>query len=112
MMNLKVSKNHVLPIVGNGEQRRDFIHVDDIVDGLVKIGFGNEKHEDAWELGCGVNYSINELFEMFKEKFGSDRWHIPNQKGNYKETLNINTDAKDRLGWSPQDRLKDYINSL
>lgn len=108
----KVSKNHVLPIVGNGEQRRDFIHVDDIVDGLVKIGFGNEKHEDAWELGCGVNYSINELFEMFKQKFGSDRWHIPNQKGNYKETLNINTDAKDRLGWSPQDRLKDYINSL
>jgi len=44
-------------IVGDGEQRRDFTHVDDIVDGLIKIAFSDEKHEDAWELGTGFNYS-------------------------------------------------------
>jgi UDP-glucose 4-epimerase len=58
-----------ITIIGDGEQRRDFTHVVDIVDALHKVGFSNEKHEDAWELGCGVNYSINEMFHMFKEKF-------------------------------------------
>ena len=40
-----------LPIVGDGEQRRDFTHVDDIVDGLIKISETDDIHEDAWELG-------------------------------------------------------------
>lgn len=102
-----------ITIVGDGEQRRDFIHVDDIVDGLIKIGMSDETHEDAWELGLGKNYSINELAEFFKEKYPNlQTIYIPDQKGNYRETLNTNTDAKDRLGWEPKDRLKDYINSL
>jgi len=101
-----------ITIVGNGEQRRDFTHVDDIVDGLYKIGIGSEKHEDAWELGTGINYSINEVYEMFKEKFGTDSIHIPDQMGNYRKTLRENDDALNRLGWTPQNRLKEYINGL
>ena len=37
---------------------------------------------------------------------------IPEQKGNYRETLNTNPDAERYLGWKPQDKLKDYILSL
>ena len=102
-----------ITIVGDGEQKRDFIHVDDIVEGLYRIGLVDNKHEDAWELGSGVNYSINELFGFFKEKYPSiDAIYIPDQKGNYRETLNTNTDATERLGWKPKDGLKDYILSL
>ena len=101
-----------ITIVGDGEQRRDFTHVDDIIDGLYKIGIGSEKHEDAWELGTGINYSINEVYEMFKEKFGTDSIHIPDQMGNYRKTLRENDDALNRLGWKPQNRLKEYINGL
>ena len=101
-----------LTIVGDGEQHRDFTHVDDIIDGLYKIGISNEKHEDAWELGTGKNYSINEVADMFVEKFGCEKQYIPNQKGNYKETLRENNDAIERLGWQPTDKLKQYIQSL
>jgi len=108
-----VSKDKKLTIVGDGEQRRDFIHVDDIVEGLYRIGLVDNKHEDAWELGSGVNYSVNELFGFFKEKYPNiDAIYIPDQKGNYRETLNTNTDTTERLGWKPKDRLKDYILSL
>ena len=72
----------------------------------------NEKHEDAWELGTGKNYSINEVADMFVEKFGCEKQYIPNQKGNYKETLRENNDAIERLGWQPTDKLKQYIQSL
>ena len=67
-----------MTIVGDGEQRRDFTHVEDIVDGLIKIAMSNEVHEDAWELGTGVNYSLNEVYEMFRDKFGTDRTYIQN----------------------------------
>lgn len=108
----QVREGQPITIVGDGEQRRDFTHVDDIVDGLIKIAFSQEKAEDAWELGTGTNYSINEVYEIFKEKFGVEKVHLEDQKGNYRVTLRENNLALERLGWGPKDRLKDYIMSL
>ena len=80
--------------------------------GLCKIGMTEDSHEDAWELGTGINYSINEVYNMFKEKFGVESINIPDQLGNYRKTLRENDDTCDRLGWLPKDRLKEYIQSL
>ena len=101
-----------LTIVGDGKQRRDFTYIEDIVDGLYKIAMSNESHEDAWELGTGKNYSILEVYNMFKEKFNCEAKFILNQHGNYKETLQKNKDAQTKLGWAPKDRLKEYISTL
>ena len=105
----KISKGEPLPIVGDGTQKRDFIHVFDIVDGLIKIAYSKQKHQDAWELGTGISYSINQLFKYFQEKFNVDFYFIPNQKGNYQETLRENDDMLELLDWIPKDRLKDHI---
>ena len=59
-----IKNNLPLLIVGDGNQKRDFTHVEDIVDGLWRIGMKKLKHEDAWELGTGINYSVNELFSV------------------------------------------------
>lgn len=101
-----------ITIVGDGEQRRDFTHVDDIVDGLIRIAMSNEQHEDAWELGTGNNYSINEVYKMFSSKFNVDFVRLPDQQGNYRETRRENNDTVNRLGWTPTDRLREYIESL
>tara|TARA_E500000081_G_C6121200_1_gene348042 strand:- start:630 stop:1478 length:849 start_codon:yes stop_codon:yes gene_type:complete len=108
----QVNNNEKITIVGDGEQRRDFTHVVDICDALYKVGVGNEKHSDAWELGTGINYSVNEVYGMFQQKFGSDCTYIPDQKGNYRQTLRENNDMLERLNWKPEDRLKEYIDSL
>ena len=108
----QVEQNHPITIVGDGEQRRDFTHIDDIIDGLIKIGFGTETHEDAWELGTGFNYSLNEVADLFIQKFSAVKVYMTNERGNYKETIRVNNDAIDRLGWTPTDKLKEYINSL
>jgi UDP-glucose 4-epimerase len=101
-----------LTIVGDGEQRRDFTHIDDIVDALIKIGFGTESVEDAWELGTGFNYSLNEVADIFIERFRCEKVYIPQQRGNYQQTLRENDLALEKLDWKPTDRLKDYINGL
>lgn len=108
----QVKEGKPITIVGDGEQRRDFTHVDNIIDALYKLGISDETHKDAWELGTGVDYSINEVYQMFYNKFGTNAIYLPDQPGNYRKTLRENDDALERLGWEPQDRLLDYINSL
>jgi|TARA_B100001094_G_scaffold163836_1_gene158609 UDP-glucose 4-epimerase len=109
---VKAIKNLPLPIVGDGNQKRDFTHVFDIIDGLLKISSSKIKHDDAWEIGSGVNYSINELYEMFKQKYNASSVNIPDQRGNYKETLRVNDDLINLLNWKPKDRLREYITNL
>jgi UDP-glucose 4-epimerase len=108
----KVMKRLPLPIVGDGNQKRDFTHVFDIVDGLLKISNTEIKHNDAWEIGTGVNYSINQLYAMFKKKYNISSVSIPDQRGNYRETLRVNDDLINILNWKPKDRLKEYIENL
>ena len=108
----KVRLNKPLTIVGDGNQKRDFTHVDDIIDGILKIASSDKNHNDAWELGSGISYSIKELFNMFKERFNATSVYVDDQPGNYRKTLRVNDDVIKELNWNPQDRLKDYINSL
>jgi UDP-glucose 4-epimerase len=108
----QIQNGEPITIVGDGEQRRDFTYVGDIVDGLIKIGFLDEKHDDAWELGTGFNYSLNDLAQLFVDKFGCEINRIPEQMGNYRETKRENNHALYRLEWKPKDVLKQYIDFL
>ena len=108
----QVRDGNPITIVGDGEQRRDFTYIDDIIDGLWKIGMKDVKHDDAWELGTGNNYSINQIYEWFKERFYVESINLPEQSGNYKETIRENDDSLKQLNWKPTDQLKNYIFSL
>ena len=96
-----------LPIYGDGKQRRDFTHVFDICEGLSKIMDTDIKNID-WELGTGVNYSINEICDMF----GSEREYLPDRKHNYQETIRKDDSTLIHLKWRPEDRIKEYIQHL
>ena len=64
-------------------------------------------------MGTGTNYSINEVYGMFLEKYPQiESVYLPDQPGNYRKTLRENDDTLKRLGWQPKDRLRDYIQSL
>lgn len=109
----QIEKGEPLTIVGDGEQRRDFTHVIDIVDGLIRM-MKLRNRKEAWELGSGNNYSINEVVKMFKERFGESTKTVSlsDQPGNYRETLRENNDALHLLDWKPEDRLPGYIKAL
>ena len=100
-----------LTITGNGEQRRDFTHVDDIVDGIVKCGENiNEVSGEIFELGRGKNHSINEVASMFGENYPTQ--YIPARKGEYDVTLADYSRAEEMLGWKPLIDLEDYVNEI
>jgi len=98
-----------LTITADGEQRRDFTYIDDIVDGLVKCSEHNFKAE-FFELGKGVNYSINEIADMFGKDY--PREYISARKGEYDVTLADYSKAKLKLGWEPKGEINSYIKSV
>ena len=109
----QVQSGEPITIVGDGEQRRDFTHVYDIVDALLRLNGHDVKPTfDAWELGTGMNYSINEVADMFVKYGGATKVYIPDQHGNYRETIRESDEAIEFLNWEPKDRLEDYIKSL
>ena len=77
-----ISKGEPILIHGDGEQRRDFTHVDDIVDGMF---LSATKEFGTYELGSGVNYSINELADMFGKDYPKE--YIEERVGEARETL-------------------------
>ena len=99
-----ISNNIECEIYGDGEQRRDFTHVDDIVNALVSIvergAYGYE-----FELGRGQNYSVNEVAEMFNIK----PIYKEGKPGEARHTLCDSATAKEILNWTPSIDLQTYI---
>jgi UDP-glucose 4-epimerase len=88
-----------LTVVGDGEQRRDFIHVSDVCRGLMAGAFSKEtQNGEVYNLGTGKNYSVNEIAEMI----GGKRDYLPQRQSESRSTLADISKAKEKLGWIPQ----------
>ena len=85
-----------------GTQKRNFTHIDDIVEGLVLVGENGVG--DDFGLGDSRAYSILEVAEMF----GGDIVMGPEVAGN-RMSADIDTSKTRLLGWTPTRALIDYI---
>jgi UDP-glucose 4-epimerase len=113
-----------LTIVGDGEQKRDFTFVDDIVEGNLKAMEALHANPDnvsglTFNLGCGKNYTINEVADMVLKSLHKDGYaldvkveHIPPRIGEARETLASVQLAKKLLDWEPKVSLEEGIERL
>ena len=102
-----IEKNQDCVIYGDGEQRRDFTHVSDIVDALIKI-MDKKPYRLIFELGKGKNYSVNEVAQILN----ITPTYEPARPGEARETLNKDKSAQLILGWEPKVNLPDYLNKF
>lgn len=89
-------KGEPLTIVGDGTQRRDFTHVDDVVEANL-CALKTNISGISVNVGTGKNYSVNEVAAMISDNVT----YIPARKGEAQETLADNKKAKNMLGWEP-----------
>ena len=103
-----IEENRAFTIYGDGSKRRDFTHVDDIVDALVEI-----MHQEAYgfdfELGRGNNYSVTEIADMFHQ---TDIIYKDDKPGEALITLCNDDTASTRLNWRPTRNIEDYIKDF
>ena len=96
-----------LTITGDGEQRRDFTHVEDIVDGLMRVSEHNTFMGQEFEFGRGKNHSVWDIAEAFGK--GHRIKYIDGRPGEMRETLCTDTTAYDLLDWKPTKDVIDFI---
>ena len=101
-----IEEHQSLVIYGDGTKRRDFTHIDDIVNALSLV-----KENNAWghvfELGRGKNYSIKEIADMFNQEVE----YKDDKPGEAQITLCDYSLANEVLGWEPTINIEDYIKN-
>lgn len=102
----KYRRGEPLTVVCPGTQKRNFTHVDDIVDGLIRIGKKGEG--DGYGLGASRSYSILQIAKMFHAPITM----LPERRGNRMNALLDTSRSKKELGWGARHDVKEYIASL
>jgi len=98
-----------LTVHGDGEYRRDFIHISDVSRAVVASMESKVKSE-IFNVGTGTNVSVNEVVDILR-RFVPDLVvaKVDNPKGYAKETLADISKANKLLGWKPKVEIKSGI---
>ena len=97
-----------LTIVGDGNQRRDFTHVSDVVRANIMAAtkeVDSESFGEVYNIGTGTNYSINQIARMID-------WPTTNiapRPGEARISLANNQKMRKTFDWSPTVKLEDWI---
>ncbi len=102
----QLSEGNSLTVVEPGIQTRDFTHIEDIVNGVIKASEINLNRE--WHLRSGETHSIINIAKMFKAKYEM----IPERRGERFTAENIKTDTNEVLNWYPKWKINEYISKL
>lgn len=100
-----------LTVVGDGNQMRDFTHVEDIVEGLIKAVDYAKVDSPSLELGRGFPIRILDLAKMISENDQSLIEHVPLRKNEGHFTLAPVNDTFEKIGWKPSRNLPEYISN-
>lgn len=96
-----------LTIVPDGTQRRDFTHVDDVVNAniLAMTVDDHDHYGEVFNVGSGTNHSVLELAAMISDKTK----FIEPRKGEAYITLADTAKIQKIFGWSSTRKLEDYV---
>ena len=97
-----------LTIVGDGNQRRDFTYVGDVVKANVMAAISNPDPEafgQVYNVGTGNNYSINQIARMFDH----ETVNIAPRPGEVRVSLANNQKLRNTFGWEPTMKLEEWI---
>lgn len=102
-----------MTVVGTGEQSREFTHVYDIVDGLIKIWTsGLPLRGDNFDLGSGVSHSVLGIAKMIADEDQSKWTHVPLRKNEGLHTVSDCQSTEEKIGWKAEYTLVDYLNNI
>ena len=97
-----------LTIVGDGEQRRDFVYVKDVANANIMAALSNaddDAYGQVYNVGSGKNYSVNDIASFIS----NDTINIPPRVGEARNSLaNIDKIYK-TFAWKPQTDVESWI---
>ena len=93
-------------IVVTGVQKRDFTHIDDIVEGCYLAW--KKANQNEYMLGTKKTYTIFQIVKMFN----SEVKYLPSRKGDRHNSIITNNNAEKILGYKAKKDIKNYIKNI
>ena len=97
-----------LTIVGDGNQRRDFTYVGDVVSANILAAtteVDSNSFGQVYNVGTGTNYSVNQIARMFDH----ETVNITPRPGEARVSLANNQKLRKTFGWEPTMKLEDWL---
>jgi len=107
----KLLHGQPLTIFGDGEQSRDFTHVDNVVDANCLALTSEEAVGKVYNVGCGERISLNQLVRLLEKILGvaAKVEYQPPRSGDVRHSLADINLAKNALGYSPRVSIEDGL---
>ncbi len=99
-----------LTIVGDGEQRRDYIYVKDVANANVMAAISNpddDAYGQVYNVGSGKNYSVNEIASFISD----DTINIPPRIGEARNSLANIEKIQKTFAWKPEVDVEQWIKT-
>jgi len=99
-----------LTIVGDGEQRRDYIYVKDVANANVMAAISNpddDAYGQVYNVGSGKNYSVNEIASFIS----NDTINIPPRIGEARNSLANIDKIQKTFAWKPEVDVEQWIKT-
>jgi nucleoside-diphosphate-sugar epimerase len=105
-------EDRTLKVYGNGEQSRDFTHVDDIVEANW-LALERALPGEVFNIGGGSRITLNGVIEIIKEIAGRELnvHYQAKQTGDVRHTMADITKAKEKLGYKPKVSIEDGLRT-
>jgi len=98
-----IAAGRPIRVDGDGEQRRDFTYVDNVVDGTIRAGDAPGASGRILNVAASAPASVNQLADLIGTILGAPvtREHGPPRAGDIRDSWADVTAARDLLGWEP-----------
>ena len=99
-----------LTIVGDGEQRRDYIYVKDVANANIMAAISNpddDAYGQVYNVGSGKNYSVNEIASFISD----DTINIPPRIGEARNSLANIEKIQKTFAWKPEVDVEQWIKT-
>jgi len=96
-----------LTLVGDGSQKRDFIHVEDVARAnyIAATADLGDHIGEVFNIGSGKNYSIKDIADVISD----NQVFIPKRSGEMETTLADITKVESVMGWKPEIDVLEWI---
>jgi len=110
----QVVRGEKIKIFGTGNQRRDLVYVDDVVEALLLAGMSDKAKGKIYNLGGSEPISLKELVELMIKVNGSGEYELApfpeeRKKIDIGDFYSDFDKIKSELGWSPAVFLKEGL---
>jgi len=106
-----------VPVTGSLQRFRDFIYVDDVIDGFMRAMHDERSYGEVYNLGSGVTHTVRQVLDLLIESYGRDpkTYPVHEVETHDGDIFGMHSDSskfQTAFNWTPRVTLREGIGRM